>query len=671
MNLKQLAPAAACAALVSLAAGCGGSGGSSGAEVAPLTFSGTAATGAPFDGAAVSVIDSQGNVVGTGTTGADGTYSITASGGVGPFVIQAVRDDETLVSVAGENGGTANITPITNLIAARLSASGDPTRLAAEIAADQTRLNGAAIEAKAQEMVTVLKPLLDAAGAAEDPLTGAFAADGRGADRVLDSLAITITPVSGTATNIEVVVKQVLADGDQPQPIQFSSTSSTVPTLPAVAAANLVRPGTAPLIAALLARMTECFALPAAERVDVPDTTNAGPAAIKAQVCRDIFHDADPSTFKSNGRRVGSNAGKDAFSGIYSSRATGAVFDRGTYEFTRANGDIVIGYRSTDSEGNSTTDTFVVRPDNVDAPTRLQQIGNQYNHDGGVKPYHQLRTFVNQPQSAYYSTGYALSVANTLDSSNAPIYSRVVVTTPRGGRLTLRPRTGFSLLQLARSQTDVTASSFVRLRSVYVSPSRAGEDPAAADTKLFFAPAAPSDAEIERFGNKGVWTFEYFLAANGTNVPNAIQHYRTRTRALSIGELKQRDFASLSTAAVADLVAQSAGTGHVPAPSAGLPMSWTVGAAALPPTQLTVWGFNTANGAQFNDSQNVGSTRRAATVLCVKKSALDVHCTGTTVGGASNYVSTARINGMHLFARDAAGREYAHFYATYSIGELE
>jgi hypothetical protein len=77
----------------------------------------------------------------------------------------------------------------------------------------------------------------------------------------------------------------------------------------------------------------------------------------------------------------------------------------------------------------------------------------------------------------------------------------------------------------------------------------------------------------------------------------------------------------------------------------------------------------------FNDSLVVGSTARSAAVPCVKKSGNassgDLHCTGTVVNVPSNYAAGNRLNGMHLFARDAVGREFAHFYATYAIGSGE
>jgi hypothetical protein len=437
-------------------AGCGGGSTSSPTPVvAATTISGTAATGAPFGGAAISIVDRTGAVVGSGTSAADGSFTITLkAGAVGPFVLQAVRDDQTLVSVAPDaTSGTINITPITNLIAARLGTSGDPTKLAAEFQANPNLLSSITVNAKVDEIVAMLKPLLDALGATGSPLTTAFAANGTGSDRVLDSLSIKITPSSATTANIEVSVRQADADGVQPTVVQFSNVTTTITPLPAVTAANLVKPGTAPLIAALLAKMNACYALPVADRVTTPETGAA--TDIKAAACKEIFHGNDPTTFKSNGNVVAANG---AFGNIFKAGGNNLVFDRGTYEFTRPNGDIVIGYRATDGSGNVTNDTFAVRPDVVAAPTKLQQIGNQYVYDGAIKPYHQLRTFVNQRSSDYYSSGYVPAVNNTLNAGNS-IFSKVVVTTPKGGTLTLKPKSGFSTLQLDKAGTVTTRAS--------------------------------------------------------------------------------------------------------------------------------------------------------------------------------------------------------------------
>jgi hypothetical protein len=205
------------------------------------------------------------------------------------------------------------------------------------------------------------------------------------------------------------------------------------------------------------------------------------------------------------------------------------------------------------------------------------------------------------------------------------------------------------------------------MRSVYISTDKGSLDPATDDTGLYFASPAATDADITGFAQQSVWKFDYYLATNNTATPDATQNYRTRARALSIGELKQREMANLTDLALAELVAASSANKYLDAPTIGATPDWTVSAGALAPTSLTVWG--NVNGANaFNDSLNVGSTLRTATIPCVKKTNTDGHCTGNVVNAASTYVAGSRLNGLHLFARDPVGREYAHFYATYLVG---
>ena len=135
--------------LTLLLAGCGGggdkpdAGGSPVAPPATVTAQGVAASGAAFTGAVITVLDSRGVTVGQSQpVGTDGAYSIELdAAAVAPFVLVANRTDangatQTLVSViASASSTTANITPITTLIASRLSPSGDPAKLAGELAA--------------------------------------------------------------------------------------------------------------------------------------------------------------------------------------------------------------------------------------------------------------------------------------------------------------------------------------------------------------------------------------------------------------------------------------------------------------------------------------------------------------------------------------------------------
>lgn len=651
-----------------LIAACGGSS-SPPAVVAPqaTTLSGTAATGAAFIGATITVTDQTGAVVGTTSTiNADGTYSITLSSAANfPVVLTAVRDDQTLVSVATDStASTINITSITNLIAARLATSGDPSKLAAEIVSNPAVASIANVNAKVADITRVLQPLLTAANASIDVLTGSFVANGSGLDLALDSLIIKIVPSSTTTSNIEIAIKQAGTDTALLPPLKF--TNSDVPAqLPAPTA--LIQPGTTTLIANLLSRMTACYALPAAARVtkadptitDAPETA----ADVVAPACREIFVGSDPATFLSNGRIVRSDR---AFSSLFRTRADDTVFDRGTYEFTRVNtlstnGDVVIGYRATDKDGNVNYDSLAIRADNATAPTKFQLIGNQYTFDGGVSPYQQLRTFLKDNSNDYYSTGYVLSVRN--DGS----FSKVVVTTPTGALLTLKPIAASGILTLVRESDGKTlGTNFVRIRSQYNDPAKLASDPATADINLYFTVNKPTDADISAFAEQSVWTFDYYLASAPTVVA-ATQKYRTRARALSIAELKQKILPSLSAAVVSQAVtAIGTATSFAAPTTAPVLLDWLVPDGGIAPTTIGIFGnypdpMPATTRSGFNDSRRVGSTIRSGTVACVTKDSADFHCSG------GNFISGTRINGVHLVGTEPTGREFAHFYATYTI----
>jgi hypothetical protein len=100
--------------------GCGGGGGSS--AVAPPTtsgarLSGTAATGSPIANGRVTLVDKNGNIA-SAVTGADGSFSLDATGLISPFMLQVVSDASgTYYSISADaNPTTVNITPLTDMI---------------------------------------------------------------------------------------------------------------------------------------------------------------------------------------------------------------------------------------------------------------------------------------------------------------------------------------------------------------------------------------------------------------------------------------------------------------------------------------------------------------------------------------------------------------------------
>jgi len=676
-TLAALVAAGAMLALVS----CGG-GGSSSSDVAPtptptptptsITLSGTAASGAPFNGATVTVADSSGATfpaAGTAavTTAADGSYSITLPASAKPpFVLQAARDDKTLVSAfADAKDSTVNITSVTNLIASRLSSSGDPTMLASELKANPTLFDTTKLNAKVDEVVTLIKPVTTAIGDATNPLTGKFAADGSGQDKVLDSLSISITPSSATSVNIEVAAKAKSADGSNPTVVAFTNTTAPTAALPAVAAADLVPSGTTPMIADLLKRITACFALPLSSRVN---STAKAATDITATECKTIFSGNDPSKYKHNGGIVSSNG---AFGGIFNAAGNNNVFDRGNFEYMRSNGDIVFSYRSTDASGIPQYSLLVAISEGT--PAKLMLIGNQYVYSGGVNAYQQYRDFINQPAANYYSTGYNLNVNNQV-SAGSPIFNRVEVTTPKGTVITLKPTVGNANLDLIQNGKPLAGTSFVRLRSVYADPTNKGDPATSSDnTGLYFASPTYGEGDVSSIPAQSVWTFNYFLAGNSGTKADATQTYRTVSRAMTIGEIKAQALASLTNQGIADAKSGTVtnpanpNSGFINTPAKGpVSVAWVVPNNALPPAQIKIWGSAPAasgtTNVNFDDQAGVLPSARTGTIACTKATTADAHCTA-----AGDYVAGANVNGIHLWASDSRLRQFAHFYAIYKI----
>lgn len=692
-SFKRLALAIASAGMLTIY-GCGG-----GSTVTPVTLSGVVATGAAFTDATVVVTDKTGAIVGTSSVvGANGTYSITLlATAVAPLVLTASRTNtdgavETMVSVVPASTtapATVNITPVTNLIASRLSSSGDPTKLALELAAGTSSITTATVATTVLDVQAILAPILTATGTtATDPLNGSFATNGTGYDRLLDSLKITITPSSAMTTNVEIGIKQQLAEGTAPTAIQFTNgaaktAAASIQVIPAITASSLVPSGTAALIAAHLAQLNTCFALPVATRVDstltgtAPNRKSVGTAVnVVAPDCRNAFTQSDPATFKSNGNVVGRDADDNgAFASLFKEGATGVVFSQGTYEFTRGNDDIVVAYKSKDATGNEKYDTFALR---LDTDGKLKQIGNQYAYGGGVTAYHQLREFVNQADSTYYSTGYNL---------NVPLISgitHVEVTTPTDITLTLIPGSDGMVLP-KQGVTPLTSSgtTFIRIRSEYADPASTAAHPSTQESGVFFVATDFSDSEISTIANQSLWTFKYFSGGMGAPVQQGeTQYYKTRTRAMTIAELRTMKWANLTAAAVTNLQSNFVPNSATPPvyytqlpTSAYVAPTWEVTPGALPPTQIKLFGktrkidnSNNFIGAapnyettSFNDGANVGSTIRTTSLPCANGSG-ELHC-----GASAGYKSYASMSGLHLWARDIAGSEFARFYATYKL----
>lgn len=655
------------------ACGGGGGGGSLGDDPgapAGAKLSITAATGAAFVDATITVTDSTGRRVGSGgPVGEDGVLPITLdTGAQAPLIITARRtaaggEETVLVSVArsvpAEGTADVNVTPVTTLIAALLSPSGDPQQLApADLTPEQIDEKVAAVQA-------VLQPLLAATGqeVADDPLSTPFEVNGTGYDRMLDSLVVQITPASADRSNIVVGVK--LPDSAEPNEVQFASNEADLPVLDPVDPQTLPALGTIQKINALLQRVQDCFALPVAQRVNttVTDGLAQGTAAnVVAPQCKAMFAGNDPGSFRHNGTVVGRDSkGRGAWNSLFREGATDLKLSEGSYEYTTGAGYIVAGYKWTDRLGNEDYDALVLHEDDDGA---LRIIGNQYQYSGGVTAFHTLRQFINKPEFSYLATGYRVDVANQLDEHGQSIFDRVEVIRPNGLPWP-------NLVPTATSDQLVmnTASGTAALRVGYEFL-----DPAAApgpndwetfqtfDPRQLFAKPRWNDADIAGLKTTGKFTFRYFLKGNATDEPDAVQYYRVRSRPLTIAELRQRAFSRLADSVVNALVAAGQGNyGFVEAP-ANVPYAfgpWEVPSGALPATSATIYGRLANTGPNGSDRITVRSNMRSATIPCIPASAQDGHC----VPGTQNFASDYWLNGLQLFAKDSTGREYTNLYA--------
>jgi hypothetical protein len=104
--------------LVVLLTACGGGGGGGSQTPSSLSISGVAATGAAISGGTIEAICQAG--LGSATSNADGTYTLSVSGGQQPCLLRATDPvtQLTLHSMIETGATTANITPVTDLVVA-------------------------------------------------------------------------------------------------------------------------------------------------------------------------------------------------------------------------------------------------------------------------------------------------------------------------------------------------------------------------------------------------------------------------------------------------------------------------------------------------------------------------------------------------------------------------
>jgi hypothetical protein len=187
--------------------GCGG-GSSSGSATTPTTddsatISGTAAAGAPVSGI-VGARDASGETL-TTTIETDGSFELDLSDLDTPVLLYASgiaggnAYQMLSVAFADDLNGTANITPLTDLIVGN-AVGRNPQEFFNN--PDFDLIQQTAIETQEEALKTRLKPLLDALGVEEDfdLRNSRFAANRSGFDAALDVIEVQIDPDTNTAS---------------------------------------------------------------------------------------------------------------------------------------------------------------------------------------------------------------------------------------------------------------------------------------------------------------------------------------------------------------------------------------------------------------------------------------------------------------------------------------
>ncbi|ACM21519.1 lipoprotein cytochrome c, 7 heme-binding sites [Geotalea daltonii FRC-32] len=184
------------AAATMMLSGCGGSNQSS----APPTVSGIAATGLPIVGQ-VYLKDSAATPRElSAPTGKDGSYVINVSGLTAPFIVKAQwNGSQSLVSFASAPG-TANINPLSHLIVASAAGVTDPETLYNSSQESKIRISSG-LQSSISQVISQLKPLMDAYGVTVDPISGPFVANHTGLDAMLDGVKMEASGGTVTVSN--------------------------------------------------------------------------------------------------------------------------------------------------------------------------------------------------------------------------------------------------------------------------------------------------------------------------------------------------------------------------------------------------------------------------------------------------------------------------------------
>jgi len=257
-----------CAAAALVA--CGGD------DVAQTMLEGTVAVGAAVPGALLTITDADGATADiSGSADANGAYALDVSTLKPPLLVSAsgtlngepVRIVAVVPTLSAAADNTANVTSLTNAVAALIAPGGDLNALstAAAIGAiDATTVaNATALVVNTLKSNPVFAALL---GEGFDPLTTPFSANGTGIDSVLDQVAVAVGTDGVSIANLTAPLDD---SGAPPAPVLLTqaqvATPTQAPALPASEPASNLP--TLAEMTAIAKKVEACLALPLEQRV--------------------------------------------------------------------------------------------------------------------------------------------------------------------------------------------------------------------------------------------------------------------------------------------------------------------------------------------------------------------------------------------------------------------
>lgn len=601
--------------------GCGGGGGSSD-NASLATMSGVAATGTPLASGTVVVTDATGATVGTTTTGADGSYTlsfkpalftapyvIAATGSVGEASVSLVSVQPTSVSASAT--ATVNITPITHAIAALLSSSGNPADLVTNIGTEKLNITTTKINAAEQGFRNAFAANMAAVGltTSDNLLSGAFSAK---FDKLLDNIHVEVAP-SGEIQISSSAGAAVDDLGNTPtQPAAAKTVVLAKGTLPSSAdLSNLPAPaspiGIDALEAARLA-LNACFAVPAST-----------PRTITTAGCTNIAI----AGYKHDGRNASAE-----FAGLLSDVGNDNMqFQKPEILrqlSTTSNSERVLVRLSATRTDGLIRQLTTVAANNYTASSGWQLVGNQRDYETFVNGFANKRMSANAPANNRYETGLNLYVGNSSDIASVQVTGPGL---PPGG-LTLKAKSGCDFLAIDDgSGTPPNCASLYRLRSLKT------DGTAFTPSSSAYLFGSKTDAEIQTIIPMDLYKF-VITQTSGAGGGTITYWNRLRSRPLTVAEMGLVKFVEFTPATVALMTNATLYAGGA-APTE----SWTVPTGG--PKPYAAYFFH-QNGS---DRKGVSFNSNSATVPCSGNADCasgGAYNTGLTTTGAYLFQTVAR-----------------------------